>query len=303
MRLSSVLISGLCVTLWMMPIGSAFTESEIKHNAAEIQNEIEKLNSSFIDSPEVVSEIKRLEEKYPEQSGKGRYQEGGHQYTTYIVAMAAGLGRERSYKLSYYSQLPDDEIAFNAALAFFYFFNLEYRQEIMALLHSLHGGDKLSVEKRRNDLRDLIHEGIKDRSLSDKQIGLIIHAYADSYAHTMIKNGQLKAFDYTWGHLFHGNKPDLIVYDPEKYKEYTCELFKVLSSKGTCSPELDKLHEKIKGLETSRIKELPFFAILATKDYGYDSTLYKDNGKKWENTVSKDELIQTMKIIESKTSG
>jgi len=69
----------------------------------EFQMAIEQSKKSFIDSPETLEEIKRLEEKYPEKGvGRPKYQRSGHQYTTYIVAKEAGINSERSYKLSFF---------------------------------------------------------------------------------------------------------------------------------------------------------------------------------------------------------
>ena len=171
----------------------------------------------------------------------------------------------------------------------------------MSILHSLHGGNHDSVLKRRSDLRDLISEGIKNKSLRDYQIGLIIHAFADSYAHTMVKDGQLSAFGYIWGHLFHGHEPDLIVYDPENYNEYACELYKALSLKTSCSPELERLQSMIRKLETNRNDELPEFERYAY-DLRYDYKVYWAKGKEWNKSVTKEHVKKTFEIIEAKIS-
>ena len=172
----------------------------------------------------------------------------------------------------------------------------------MAVLHSLHGGGKRAVMKRRSDLKDLIQEVIKNKSLEDYQIGLIIHAFADSYAHTTNEDGKLKAFNYTWGHLFHGHKPDIIAYDPERYKKFTCELYKALSLKSTCSPQLDTLHSMIKKLEKSRNDELPKFVVYAKNSWAYDQDLYDAKGDAVGNLVSIQEVVNTIKVMEAKIS-
>ena len=296
-----ILISGLCVAFLITPGKSLAEDSLILQESEEFRKKMADLTNSFIDSPIVLKEIKRLEEIYPDQSGLGKYQRSGHQFTTYIVSMAAGLSRTQSYKLAYYSQFPDDEKRFSATLAFIYIFNQDYREQIMAVLHSLHGGGHQSVLKRRVDLRDLIRDGIKNNNLEDYQIGLIIHAFADSYAHTTCHNGQLKAFDYTWGHLFHGTKPDIIVHDPENYKNFTCELYKALSLTASCSPGLDQLHGMIEKLKTSRNAELPEFEKYVKNYLGFEPAIYESNIKTWQNLVKKSQVVDTIELIESKT--
>jgi hypothetical protein len=295
-----IFIFFLLVTLSTASVRSVTPQNNHQQESAKSQETTGELNSSFIDSPELLKEIDRLEKKYPEQSGAPKYERSGHQYTTYIVAMAAGLRPERAYILSYFSQFPDDETKFSATQGFFYLYSLEYRKQIMAVLHSLHGGDQNAVFKRRRDLKSLIRNGIANKSLDDYQIGLIIHAFADSYAHTTIENGKLTAFGYTWGHLFHGHKPDLIAYDPEKYKEYTCELYQALSLRALCSPQLADLHQMIARLEKSRNAELPEFEKYAKFSWGYDQDLYDGVGDQHKKTVQSEEVVKTIKIVEAK---
>ena len=198
-----------------------------------------------VDSPEMLAEIERLAKQYPETSGLPRYERSGHQYTTFIVARAAGLSPKRAYLLSYFSQFPDDERRFSATLAAFYVHDLSYRKQIMAVLHSLHGGGHQAVLERRQDLAELVAEGVRTGSLSDPQIGLVIHALADSYAHVTEKDGKLQAFGYVFGHLFHGHKPDVIAHDAQRYRAYTCALFQALSGKADCTKELETLTPRL----------------------------------------------------------
>lgn len=292
------LIFGLCVCLCL--VQAVFAAEELAPESQAFQTAKDP-STLFVDSPEVLKEIKRLEEKYPEKSvGQPKYERSGHQYTTFIVAREAGLNSERSYRLSYFSQLPDDEKEFSATLAFFYLFDLEYRKQIMGILHSLHGGDHNAVLKRRRDLKDLIYNGIKNKSLEDYQIGLLIHAFADAYSHTAVHNGKLKAFDYTWGHLFHGHKPDIIAYDPELYREYACELYKALSLESSCLPQLNDLFKMIKGLEISRNIELPKFETYAKATWFFNEDYYNLKSGKWDKSISKAEMQKTIEVIKAK---
>lgn len=290
-------ILGLCVCLAQPQFVAAAKELESK----DLQTSTDPIISSVV-SPEVLKEIHRLEEKYPEKGvGQPKYQRSGHQFTTYIVARAAGFKTEESYRLAFFSQLPDDEIQFSATLASFYVFDLEYRKQIMAILHSLHGGGNAEVLKRRQVLRDLIYDGVKNKSLEDYQIGILIHAYADAYSHTTVDDGKLRAFGYTVGHLFHGHKPDLIAYDPERYKEYACELYKVLSLDSNCShPELKELFQMIERLKKSRDTELPKFETYARNKWFFNDTDYEQKSKQWQNSVKREDMQRTISIIEGR---
>jgi hypothetical protein len=170
----------------------------------------------------------------------------------------------------------------------------------MAVLHSLHGGVHDAVLKRRRDLQALISDGVQNGQLKDFQIGLIIHALADSFGHTVGKDSELRAFDYTWGHLFHGSKPDLIDHDPEKFKEYTCALYIALSSKQDCQQVLKDLHEIIDHLAFSRNDALPLFKKYAYKKE-FDQQFYEALNKSWKNKVDKAAVKHTIELIEART--
>ncbi len=273
--------------------------AEQKQNKDKILSlKIAELRSQFQIAPQSLREISRLEEKYPQTDvGAPKYQRSGHQFTTYIIAFLAGLGRERSHKLAYFSQFPDDEVRFSATMAFFYFWDPEYRKQVMATLHSLHGGDSSAVYRRRSDLKKIVEKGIREGSLEDYQIGLIIHAFADSYAHTTIEDGRLSAFGYEWGHLFHGHAPDVIVHDPEKYKDYACHLYQALALSNACAPRLNELFEMIDKLASSRDAELPKFEFYAAQLL-FDATLYENYGIEWEKSVGKTQVSNTIKEIE-----
>ncbi len=250
-------------------------------------------------SPQVAQAIEKLDSKYPDRAGKVKYERSGHQYTTYIVSMAAGLGRELSHELSAFSQYPDDEKQFSATSAAFRVFDQEYRREIMAVLHSLHGGGQEEVLKRRRDLKALTAAGIKDGALEPYQVGLVIHAFADSYAHTTgdQADGTLEAFDYVVGHLFHGHTPDLIAYDPPKYRAYSCALFEALASKGRCEERLADLFAIIDGLKTDRKSELPRFEALAKDRYGYDADIYRSVVER-SKVVDRERVKATIVVME-----
>lgn len=259
----------------------------------------------FVHSPQVLKEQARLETKYPEQSlGIPKYAKSGHQYTTYIVARQAGMNWARAHKVAFYSQFPDDVSKYDAIyVAVFSLFNLDYRKRIMALLHSLHGGNADAVRQRQDDLEALIIEGVVNDSLEDYQLGLLIHAFADSFAHTKVSNGELEAFGYVYGHLFHWKTPDLISSDPDKYKNYTCRLYKALARKPLCEPALQPLFQLAEGLAISRNKELPAIEELARKGYNYEENIVKTFKKEWVEVVSKQDVLDTINLIEERVES
>jgi hypothetical protein len=121
----------------------------------------------------------------------------------------------------------------------------------MSTLHSLHGGDETAVLNRRRQLHDLLASGLANRSLPDWQAGLIIHAYGDSYAHTRLNEGHLKAYGDWFGHLSDGHTPDSIRDAPEKFLEFTSGLFSCLKGENL-KQQLDELHAIAKQLPKER---------------------------------------------------
>jgi hypothetical protein len=258
----------------------------------------------YKNAPEFMAEVKRLEKLYPETSKEPRYEKSGHQYTTFIIARMAGVGRELSHKLAYFSQFPDDVDKYSATYAAIRIFNQTYRRKIMRTLHSLHGGNKQAVIDRRNILSGLIQDGLHNRSLEPYQLGLIIHAFADAYAHTKIEDGQLVAFDSVYGHLFHWHTPDLIAYDPPKYAEYACNLYIALAKAAVCRPSIDPLLEMIKQLEKSRNAELPKFEMFAKeKPYEFSEDQYRVWGEDWKQKVQEQDVLSTINFMESQFSN
>ena len=85
----------------------------------------------------------------------------GHMYTTFMVAVEAGMDPDDAAKLTYYSQLPDMDCRFDAVhvsiVDTFLPWKWVWREDINANLHSLHGGDYHAVERRRRVLSQLVH--------------------------------------------------------------------------------------------------------------------------------------------------
>lgn len=294
-------LSVLLLTLTTAALSSESPQEEVpvceKRKADSHLEEESKWNDNiFCRSQDMLAEKERLKEKYKSNNPAIKYGPAGHLYTTYFVTKTALGDIDRAYEIAYFSQLPDEEKWFSATYAFFTPWRSESR-EIMKFQHALHGGDQIDVLETRDNLKRLIQF---DESLKDYQIGLIIHAYADSYAHTTVtKGGRLKAYGYIWGHLWHGHDPDLIAYDPPKYREYTCDLFKALSRKNNCeNAQMADLHDMIKKLEMDISKELSDFeTYMKTKDFD-ENELYAI-GSNRRNELSKKDIKATIDIIGS----
>ena len=200
----------------------------------------------------------------------GLWQEGGHYYTSYIVSRAVGRTHESASKVAFYSQIPDEVHQYeaihtiegksitakykNAVLhtAQLRRFN-PWAADVQNYLHSLAGMD---ADKRRIILRKVIQS-----SSDDTEIGLLLHAFADSYAHSYKKGiyksvkrssvskmkGKIRKkvgeYDMLYpegvGHgataATHGrggSSPDAIGYHHEAYKRYVLDLYRTMGGEG-----------------------------------------------------------------------
>jgi ribosome-binding factor A len=213
------------------------------------------------------------------------YLENGHFFTTFMVAIAANLTPDKAYTLAYYSQLPDevaDYDAFEQVKAYLmdntelrtrglhtpemllrYAARAEYQREINELLHSLHGGEAVP---RRKALKRLV----ASKGLADWEIGLLIHAFADSFAHSYLKNGTLYAHSWPYGHGANnvtGNSPDLIGNDPQTYKEYVGNLFEALAGIQAPANVLAPLEQFADSLVPTQLRKLGDVVLRKRDDY------------------------------------
>jgi RHS repeat-associated protein len=171
----------------------------------------------------------------------GLYDEAGHFYTTYLVAIAAGMLPEQAYEIALYSQYPDEDGNYDAMRA-----PAENRTAVQEYLHSLTGGDPVKLRKYLGCL-------IKNGGLSNVELGIVIHALGDAYAHAfphfkripgrendkgnrwggkdggnMTSDGE-RLYSPGLGHFFQGHMPDYIASDPAKYGNYVDQLYELLS--------------------------------------------------------------------------
>jgi len=159
------------------------------------------------------------------------YEEDGHRYTTFVVARLAGWDVAPALELSWGSQFPDKRLRLEAIPAAFRYLWDNQAPLIMEVLHSLHGGDQAAVTKRRQALRNLIKTYVSQ--WAPWEVGIMIHAFGDSYAHTKGQPGHEKAYPSPTGHLPDGHDPDSVVLHPQKYLTYVEDLYACLVGAGT----------------------------------------------------------------------
>jgi RHS repeat-associated protein len=181
----------------------------------------------------------------------GLYQEAGHFYTAYAVAVASGaFTATEAFKLAYYAQLPDEVSAFDAITAglatqlrshqdiiqdylqtdFPWYFRVPpehvtaFGRDVQQWLHSLHGGNAQAVQRRRACLAKMLRRG----DLATWQKGFIIHALGDAFSHTFYSSRGTQAYGYPVGHGLHGTDPDNIALRQDVYQAYVSALYEAL---------------------------------------------------------------------------
>lgn len=178
------------------------------------------------------------------------YEKDGHLFTTFIVAVQAGKSVEQALQLAWGSQIPDENGSYTATRGALRAWFSSYAKRLMMTLHSLHGQGPAGVAKRRNDLKTLI-TGSFEVKVPEWRIGLMVHAFADSYAHTFAVTGGERAYSPPTGHFRDGHTPDQIRHDPEKYLAYAASLYQAFGGQGD---PLVRLHD-LAGIVTDGARE------------------------------------------------
>lgn len=169
-----------------------------------------------------------------------KFNEYGHSYTTFMIADLAGRSEKETLALTYFSQYPDEDKEYDAIVNAIKnkipFLGGEFSRDAVRKLHSLHGGGRAIIDGRRKSLENAITVNLKNQNDLWKA-GLLIHAYADTYAHTEGKYGAKdeEAFGPFAGHAFHsifGKDPDKFTdkNNIPKYSAYVDHLFKLLKT-------------------------------------------------------------------------
>jgi len=172
-------------------------------------------------------------QKLCDESKKQKFLPDGHVNTTHIITTIAGIDSETSERYALFSQVPDAQsLRFSAPAVSVYgtlLWGGDYRHEIAAILHSLHGGDNQQVKDRRLQLQKLIRQYVALHAReNDWKIGFLIHALGDSYAHVYSEGGDsVRAYGPAIGHLIEkGNfAPDSIRQNLDNYILFTKALF------------------------------------------------------------------------------
>lgn len=186
------------------------------------------------------AEINRVENHSMTAKGEMTplYEIDGHYSTAGYVALLAGYDKERVLAISCYTQMPDEEAVTYSApyVAVWGVVNPPYRHRIVNGLHSLHGGGPEEVERRRLLLKNLIIHQVRDRGAdTDWQLGFLIHALGDSYAHVHGDPGEQVAYGEFIGHALAntpwGENPDSIFVGEhyKNYNKYVVALFEALT--------------------------------------------------------------------------
>ncbi|WP_411851325.1 hypothetical protein ACLB90_01655 [Stenotrophomonas sp. LGBM10] len=157
-----------------------------------------------------------------------QYNEDGHGYTTFVVARLAGWCVSSALELAWGSQLPDEFDDLKATRNAIKWLNGGRPRQIMKVLHSLHGSD---VAKRRTRLARCVADMLT-AGTEHWKIGVVIHAFADSFAHTKIVHSEEVAYDAPIGHLLDGHKPDHVPLFPAKFIDYVNALYTCLEPGG-----------------------------------------------------------------------
>jgi RHS repeat-associated protein len=211
----------------------------------------------------------------------GEWGVAGHFWTTYLVAVAAGKSPEEANSLAYYSQLPDQSSIYDAVS------NVKaaganvmanstgmvapsdnaWEYGVNTWLHSLHGG---AAQPRQQMLSDMIRQG----GMSDWQMGFLLHAYGDSFAHTYTNaNGCLVAYSWPLGHGPQGHDPDTIGRHTDAYKGYVDQLFKTLGGNASDENAMKMLDQIKLAADWMNQTNDPSVSKFADSDTGEASTM------------------------------
>lgn len=184
------------------------------------------------------------------------YPPEGHLSTTGIVAYLAGYSFKDATLLACYSQMPDDQAwSLSApAVGVWGVVRPEFRHLIVDNLHSLHGGDRQAVEQRRARLAVLVKQSLAHRDPA-WQVGFLIHAMGDSYAHVKGPASDLEAYGALVGHIFaFSEAPDNIARGDNftHYAAYANALFDALGGQPSQRGELDRFLETVAAAAATR---------------------------------------------------
>lgn len=242
-----------------------------------------------------------------EQAQKDKFAAVGHISTVHIVSLIAGQDDLASEKYAFFSQAPDQlSFRFSAPSVSVWAgllpWEYDYRHEITAILHSLHGGDKDRVMIRRDKLKLLLKKLILENKNRDNdwKIGFMLHALGDSYAHTYKdENGKEHAYGELTGHLIEKGSysPDSTKENINNYLKYIDALYDVLKTKNASDSYLEDFKKYI--LDTSKGNEANMVGAINSYFLPRFITLNYCNHEKWANSIKKADVHHFLKKVQS----
>lgn len=235
----------------------------------------------------------------------------GHLYTTLSIIDIADYDDSRKMTISYYSQYPDIDPDYEAVPVSFKYLPLpwkwEWRNDITGSLHSLHGGNKVAINQRRNNIKQSLLKTLKDPKL-DWLSGLIIHAYGDSFAHTKndFNSEEEQAYNVWIGHAISsifGNSPDDIKQkeNEPKYLAYISDLYMTVKTNDNNDEKFNEFRSFVDNLEC-RGGVCPNFHALYTDSPKDDSRIDQFTAcmNKTARALKVSEVQQAMDLISGK---
>jgi hypothetical protein len=224
------------------------------------------------------------------------YNEAGHYYTTYYVALRTGIDPKTARTLATYSQLPDEitdldaiSVAVRSVGAAVALLNTDPRESVQEAdvafenmqetkhemeriqqnLHGLTGGDS---EETTKFILKLVQQ-----TDSPEEKGILLHLLADTFAHRTIQD-ESKLYETGLGHFSDGTDPDLIHKRPELYAKYVDVLIKVISSE-TSTSDRDAIKNELLGAVDTAVKNsiVTKYTGQASRQNGVDDDAASDN--------------------------
>ncbi|KAB2964031.1 MAG: RHS repeat-associated core domain-containing protein [Thermoanaerobaculia bacterium] len=161
----------------------------------------------------------------------GLYAEGGHYYTTLLLALRVGFSPQDSFALAVGAQAPDEIAAFDAKETFlaargasaFHPWNSSEENRHMITTHRAHHALTGGVAVLESDRA--VESVLASTSLL--HAGIQIHRLGDSFSHRREDNTMF-LYEAGNGHLFDRTSPDAIQRRPDLYMEYARALLSAL---------------------------------------------------------------------------
>ncbi|MFT6791397.1 MAG: hypothetical protein ACJA04_000599 [Cellvibrionaceae bacterium] len=237
--------------------GFSFSQNDLGEVDTGITNTHQNNNSSQI----INDNHAKLVKDNPQDADF--YNEAGHYYTTYYVALRAGIDPETARTLATFSQAPDEitdldaiSVAVRSVVATMGTLATDPRENPAAALEA--GDAMLDTKKEMERIQQNLHAltggsaeamtelvtGLIQKSESPEEKGILLHLLADSYAHRTLDD-ENTLYSTGKGHLWDGTDPDLIHNRPDLYGQYVDELIKVISPAATTTTERENIKNEL----------------------------------------------------------